>query len=106
MVLAEKGDPKFIAADLLAQAEHDRMASAILVTTNKRLKEENLSGYITVTGQTGIDTLLQVAKKIKPSLKYQILVTLHRRENLGNTLKDMLYGIEEFLDHNPNFDVL
>ena len=40
MVLAEKGNPKFIAADLLAQAEHDRSASAILVTTNKRLAEE------------------------------------------------------------------
>ena len=40
VVLAEKGNPKFIAADLLAQAEHDRMASAILVTTNKKLAED------------------------------------------------------------------
>ncbi len=39
MVLAENGNPEFIAADLLAQAEHDRMASAVLVTTNKGLAE-------------------------------------------------------------------
>src|SRR3989338_1163158 len=40
VVLAEKGNAKFIAADLLAQAEHDRMASAVLVTTNKGLAEK------------------------------------------------------------------
>lgn len=39
MIVSEKGNPKFIAADLLAQAEHDRMASAILVTTSKGLAE-------------------------------------------------------------------
>ena len=40
MVIAEKGNPKFIAADLLAQAEHDENASAILVTTSKKLAKE------------------------------------------------------------------
>ncbi|MCR4908945.1 MAG: histidinol dehydrogenase [Lachnospiraceae bacterium] len=38
MVLAdETADPRFAAADLLSQAEHDEMASAILVTTSKEL---------------------------------------------------------------------
>ena len=33
LVVADaKSDPKFVAADLLSQAEHDRMASAVLVT--------------------------------------------------------------------------
>lgn len=40
MILAEKGSAKFIASDLLAQAEHDRMASTILITTNKKLAEK------------------------------------------------------------------
>jgi len=40
LILAEKGNPKFIASDMLAQAEHDRLASAILVTTNSRLAKE------------------------------------------------------------------
>ena len=33
-------DPRFVAADLLSQAEHDEMASAILVTTSAGLAEE------------------------------------------------------------------
>lgn len=32
VVADSKSDPKFVAADLLSQAEHDRMASAVLVT--------------------------------------------------------------------------
>lgn len=47
LVLAdETANPKFVAADLLSQAEHDEMASAILVTTDKKLAE-NVSEWIT-----------------------------------------------------------
>ena len=37
LIIATEGDPRFIAADMLAQAEHDTDASAILLTTSKRL---------------------------------------------------------------------
>jgi len=37
LIIAPEGDPKFIAADMLAQAEHDVDASAILLTTSRRL---------------------------------------------------------------------
>src|SRR5580698_3688723 len=37
LIIAMEGDPRFIAADMLAQAEHDTDASAILLTTSKRL---------------------------------------------------------------------
>ncbi|MBQ1853249.1 MAG: histidinol dehydrogenase [Lachnospiraceae bacterium] len=41
LVLAdETADPKYVAADLLSQAEHDEMASAILVTTPAELAEK------------------------------------------------------------------
>lgn len=41
LVLAdETANPRYVAADLLSQAEHDEMASAILVTTSKTLAEE------------------------------------------------------------------
>ena len=41
MVLAdETANPRFVAADLLSQAEHDEMASAILVTTSWDLAEQ------------------------------------------------------------------
>jgi len=37
LIIAEEGDPRHFAADLLAQAEHDVDASAVLLTTSKRL---------------------------------------------------------------------
>lgn len=41
LVLAdETANPRYVAADLLSQAEHDEMASAILVTTSERLARE------------------------------------------------------------------
>lgn len=41
LVLADDtATPRYVAADLLSQAEHDEMASAILVTTSKKLAEE------------------------------------------------------------------
>lgn len=40
LVLAdETANPRYIAADLLSQAEHDEMASAILITTSRELAE-------------------------------------------------------------------
>ena len=41
LVIADEGaNPRFVAADLLSQAEHDELASAILVTTSATLAEE------------------------------------------------------------------
>lgn len=41
LVLAdETSNPRYIAADLLSQAEHDEMASAILITTSSRLAKQ------------------------------------------------------------------
>ena len=44
LVLAdETANPKFLAADLMSQAEHDKLASAIMVTTSESLAEETVS---------------------------------------------------------------
>ena len=41
LVLAdETANPRYVAADLLSQAEHDELASAILITTSRTLAEE------------------------------------------------------------------
>lgn len=41
LVLAdESANPRYVAADLLSQAEHDEMASAILITTSRKLAEK------------------------------------------------------------------
>jgi histidinol dehydrogenase len=39
LILAADGDPRIIAADMLAQAEHDTAASAILITTSQMLAQ-------------------------------------------------------------------
>ena len=50
LVLAdETANPRFVAADLLSQAEHDEMASAILITTSKTLAEQvskEIEGFV------------------------------------------------------------
>jgi len=40
VIIAEEADPRHLAADMLAQAEHDVEASAILLTTSRELAEE------------------------------------------------------------------
>ena len=67
LVLAdETANPRFVAADLLSQAEHDEMASAILITTS-----ETLAG--------------EVAKEVKT-----LTQTLQRREIIERSLEN--YG--------------
>jgi histidinol dehydrogenase len=39
LIIAADADPRFLAADMLAQAEHDTDASAILLTTSKKLSK-------------------------------------------------------------------
>lgn len=40
VIADESANPKFVAADLMSQAEHDRIASAILVTTSEKLAND------------------------------------------------------------------
>ncbi|OXT08998.1 histidinol dehydrogenase [Thermoanaerobacterium thermosaccharolyticum] len=40
IVAAESANPTYLAADLLSQAEHDAMASAVLITTSKNIAEK------------------------------------------------------------------
>ena len=58
LVLAdESANPRFVAADLLSQAEHDEMASAILVTTSEELSEaveKEIEGFLAVLSREKI----------------------------------------------------
>ena len=58
LVLAdETANPRYVAADLLSQAEHDEMASAILVTTSAELAEkvsEEVDGFLKVLSRREI----------------------------------------------------
>lgn len=58
LVLAdETSNPRYVAADLLSQAEHDEMASAILITTSKELAEkvsDEVEGFVKVLSRKEI----------------------------------------------------
>ncbi|MBQ6129875.1 MAG: histidinol dehydrogenase [Lachnospiraceae bacterium] len=45
VIADDSADPKFVAADLLSQAEHDEIASAILITDSKELAK-SVSEYV------------------------------------------------------------
>ena len=108
MVLAdETANPRFVAADLLSQAEHDEMASAILVTTSGTLAEqvsvevdkfvEVLSrkeiirksldnyGYILVadTMQDAIDTVNEIASEHLELVTKNPFETMTKIRNAG-----------------------
>ena len=67
VIADETANPRFVAADLLSQAEHDELASAILVTTSQELAQK-------------------VSKEIEEFLK-----TLSRREILEKSLNNYGY---------------
>lgn len=49
VIADETANPRFVAADLLSQAEHDEMASAILITTSKEVAKqvsEEVDGFV------------------------------------------------------------
>ena len=58
LVLAdETANPRYVAADLLSQAEHDELASAILITTSKELAQkvsEEVDGFVKVLSRPQI----------------------------------------------------
>ncbi len=60
LVLAdETANPRYIAADMLSQAEHDEMASAILVTTDEVLAQkvdEEIKGFVEILSRKEIIT--------------------------------------------------
>ena len=42
LIIADGGaNPRFIAADLLSQAEHDEMAACVLITTDAKLAAQD-----------------------------------------------------------------
>lgn len=63
VIADESANPKYVAADLLSQAEHDPLASAVLLTTSKELAQAVDQEIIRQTGY------LSRADVIKASLK-------------------------------------
>ena len=80
LVLAdESATPKFVACDLMSQAEHDEMASAILVTTSETLADSVIE---------------EVEKRVKTAKRKEILEKSLSKYGFVLIAKDMDQAIE------------
>ncbi len=62
MVIADQtANPKFIAADLLSQAEHDELASAVLITTDEDMAREVEKEIIRQTAYLSRKTIIEAS---------------------------------------------
>lgn len=101
MILAdETANPRYVAADLLSQAEHDELASAILVTTSKELAEK-------VSAQVD-DFKSRLSRKeiISKSIdNYGYILLADTMEDAIETVNDIASEHLEILTANP-FDTM
>ena len=61
VIADETADPKFVAADLLSQAEHDRMASAVLLTDSEALAKAVDEEIVRQTGYLERSEIMEVS---------------------------------------------
>lgn len=70
VIADETANPKFVAADLLSQAEHDELASAILITTSEKLADqvsEEIDGFLKTLSRA------EIIKKSLDNYGYQLI---------------------------------
>ena len=101
LVLAdETANPRYVAADLLSQAEHDELASAILITTSKELAQK-------VSNQV-VDFVSQLERKaiMEKSLEnYGYILVADSMEDAIEAANEIASEHLEILTQNP-FEVM
>lgn len=96
VVADDSANPKFVAADLMSQAEHDVMASAILLTTSKRVAEETVKEI-----ERQIQTLSR-KEIIEQSLTdYGAILVCHDLDEAVDFANDLAPEHLEFCVENP-----
>lgn len=101
LVLAdETANPRFVAADLLSQAEHDEMASAILITTSKALAEQVSEEVEQFTAQLSRKEIIQ-----KSLDQYGYLLVAENLEEAIATANEIASEHLEIITANP-FEVM
>lgn len=101
MVLAdETANPRYVAADLLSQAEHDEMASAILVTTSEELAEK-----VSVQVDKFIDELSRKEIMRKSIDNYGYILLADNMSDAIDAVNDIASEHLEIVTANP-FDVM
>lgn len=101
LVLAdETANPRYVAADLLSQAEHDKLASAILITTSRELAEavsQEVDGFLQQLSRREI---------MEESLKnYGYILLAPNMDTAIETVNDIASEHLEILTEKP-FDIM
>ena len=105
LVLADdSANPRYVAADLLSQAEHDEMASAILVTTSETLAKqvsEEVDGFLkklsrTEIMQKSLDSFgyILIAKDLKEAVDVANSIASEHLEIMTENPFDVMTRIE------------
>lgn len=77
LILADgSANPKYIAADLMSQAEHDKLASAILITDSEELSEK-----VTIELQRQVKTLSRKNIILESLKNYGLIIVTDNIEN-------------------------
>ncbi len=101
LVLAdETANPRYIAADLLSQAEHDEMASAILITTSKELAEK-----VSAQVEVFIEELSRTEIMRKSIDNYGYILVAKDMEEAISTANEIASEHLEIVTANP-FDIM
>ncbi len=101
LVLAdETANPRYVAADMLSQAEHDELASAILITTSKELAEKVSEEVDKFTAKLSRTEIIQ-----KSLDNYGYILLAESMEQAIETTNEIASEHLEILTKNP-FDVM
>ena len=100
VIADDSANPRFVAADLLSQAEHDELASSILVTTSMELARkvsDEVDGFLKVLSRSDI---------IKKSLdNYGYILVAESMEKAVETANSIAPEHMEIVTRNP-FEVM
>lgn len=97
LVLAdETANPRYVAADLLSQAEHDQLASAILITTSARLAEQVSQEVDRFTERLSRKDIIRASLE-----NYGYLLVAETMEEAVQAVNDLASEHLEILTANP-----
>lgn len=101
MVLAdETANPRYVAADLLSQAEHDELASAILITTSEDLAEKVSAEVDSFTQMLSRKAIIQ-----KSLDNYGYILVAKTMQDAIDAVNEIASEHLEILTRNP-FDIM
>ncbi len=100
VIADETANPRYVAADLLSQAEHDEMASAILVTTS-----EELAGEVSKQVEILVEQLSRMEIMRKSLDNYGYILVADTMEDAIDIANDIASEHLEIMTKNP-YDVM